>query len=132
MKKFFALAAVAALFAGCDFAGSDVEAASIAGVTVSGVTAPEGQTAFVDVQDVAGRSFYRAELQPGQSIGSFELGRPDLPVFVAVYGQSASSSDLTFIASTPSFRVAELTGDTTFDMQSRDGATVGSAAIDLP
>ena len=58
MKKFFAIAACAVLFAGCDFlGGSDAVVASVANITITDAALGNAPAIRVEVQDVAGRAY---------------------------------------------------------------------------
>lgn len=62
MKKYFALAACAILFAGCDFVGgSDGPVASVANITITDAVITSTSSVRVEVQDVAGRAYSSSE-----------------------------------------------------------------------
>jgi len=132
MKKFIALAAVAAVFAGCDFAGGGGTPVTISNVSVSQLSIPEGMTATVDVQDIGGRSFYRADYVADAPLGGFEASRPEHTLFVTVFVQAPGDGLATVIASSTAFNPGDLTGDTTLEMSDRAGTVVGQTTIDMP
>jgi hypothetical protein len=133
MKKILTLAAAAALFTGCDFAGgADGPAVTIANVTVSDIPVAAGSTPVVEIQDIGGRAYFRAEIQPGAALGGFEITAPNRDLYVVVMGMDAQEIH-SVVAVSDVFTGGELTGDATLDLHARGTTTVvGQATLDLP
>ena len=133
MKKILTLVAAAALFTGCDFAGgADGPAVTIANVVVSDVPVAEGSTPIVEVQDIAGRAYFRAEIQPDAALGGFEITAPNRELYVVVMGRDAQENH-TVVAVSDAFTGGALSADATLDLHARTGGEVlGQATLDLP
>jgi hypothetical protein len=122
MKKILLLTAVAALFTGCDSAGYEGPPIVFSNVTVTelgaGLTAP-----VIEIQDIASRSYFRADITTGVPLGGFEITAGDRNLYVVVLDGEE------FVGASGSFRPAELTEDPTFEVRAPGGQTVVARAL---
>ncbi len=110
MKKFFAFAACAMLFAGCDFVGgSDSPVARVANITITDAAIGSASNIRIEVQDVAGRA-YASSNRSGPSFPlsldtAFDVfsGGRDLSVVVMADNGEGASQRYTFLAASNSF-----------------------------
>ena len=124
MKKILALAAVVALFSGCDSAGYEGPPIAVSNVTVlelgAGLTAP-----VIEVQDIAGRSYFHADITTGVPLGGFEITAGDRNLYVVLLDGEE------YVAHYGSFRAAELTGDPTLDLSNQSGTVMARVLLDV-
>ena len=130
MKKILALTAVAALFSGCDFAGGSAgPAVSFSGITVSDLQVAADVTPVIEIQDIGGRSYFRADVTSGADLGAFEIGTPTRDLFVVLMDRDADNT-YSFVGVTPAFRAADLSGETTLQIE-RNGGSIGTATLSV-
>lgn len=124
MKKILALAAVATLFTGCDSPGYEGPPITFSNVTVTelgaGFTTP-----VIEIQDIAGRHYFHADVIPGDSLGGFEITAGDRNLFVVLLDGEE------FVAYAGGFKPAELTADPSFDVRTRSGELAGRVVLDV-
>jgi hypothetical protein len=131
MKKILALTAVAALFTGCDFAGgADGPAVTFSNITVSGLQIAADVTPVIEIQDIGGRSYFRADVTDGAALGSFEIASTQRDLFVVLLDRDAADS-YSFVGVSPAFRAGEMTGDASLAIARRNGDVIGTAMLDI-
>ena len=110
MKKYFAFAACAILFAGCDFVGgSGSPVASVANITITDAAIDGTSDIRVEVQDVAGRAYSSSDhagvtlpLSLGVQFDVFNGGR-DLTVVVMADRGASAEQQYAFLAASDQF-----------------------------
>jgi hypothetical protein len=124
MKKILALAAVVALFSGCDSAGYEGPPIAFSNVTVTdlgvSLAAP-----VIEVQDIAGRSYFHADITTGVPLGGFEITAGDRNLYVVLLDGEE------YVAHFGSFRAAELTGDPTVELRDQTNTVVAHVLLDV-
>jgi len=125
MKKILALAAVATLFTGCDSTGGpDGPAVLFNDVVVTELTAGL-TTPVLEIQDIAGREYFHADITPGASLGGFEIQATDRNMYVVLLDGEE------YVAHAGSFRAADLTADPSFDLRNAGGTVMARATLDV-
>lgn len=138
MRKLLLFSAGALVLAGCDFTGdSGSVSAPIASVQASGLPGtsdPDGSgpDIFFEIQDIAGRSFYRSAIvsdvdsaQTAQTAvsGTVSIPSSTMPLQIAVYDFDDSFNGSQLMARSTTFTADQVAATPQITVGSRDSAS---------